>query len=284
MDQMNIGTCLTKNHAEYEDMIKAAFGLRIERTSVPTADHRLASASIALELKDRAQLAAATTLTTALFTVTHDKAQNTFAVVAPSEITDYFKVNAEAIGAFNIHSDLCVYKVTIQDYDTKLNKLQNKTINWGWIYPPHGTTDSKSDIQSKLQTLGNKTDIKITQVVQTKDKLSGMTEAKFRFEFEVGNNFSPFGLHKFAKITLSAGESKVLLNPEVCENYGVHRECLKLLNGRSGTMNLTADMYCSCSLARSTGGPSTKAQTSAAQVAFADRHKKRKANAIDPFA
>jgi hypothetical protein len=120
---MNIGTCLTKNHAEYEDMIKAAFGLRIERTSVPTADHRLASASIALELKDRAQLAAATTLTTALFTVTHDKAQNTFAVVAPSEITDYFKVNAEAIGAFNIHSDLCVYKVTIQDYDPKLNKL-----------------------------------------------------------------------------------------------------------------------------------------------------------------
>ena len=49
-------------------------------------------------------------------------------------------------------------------------------------------------------------------------------------------------------------------------------------------MNLTADMYCSCSLARSIGGLSTKAQTSAAQVAFADRHKKRKANAVDPFA
>ena len=111
-----------------------------------------------------------------------------------------------------------------------------------------------------------------------------MTEAKFRFEFEVGKNFSPFGLHKFAKITLSAGESKVLLNPEVCENHGAHRECLKLLNGCSGTMNLTADMYCSCSPARSIGGPSTKAQTSAAQVAFADRHKKRKANVIDPFA
>ena len=54
MDQMNIGTCLTKNHAEYDDIIKAAFGLRIERTSVPTAGHMLASASIALELKDRA--------------------------------------------------------------------------------------------------------------------------------------------------------------------------------------------------------------------------------------
>ena len=53
MDQMNISTYLTKTHAEYEDMIKAAFGLHIERTSVPTADHRLASASIALEMKDR---------------------------------------------------------------------------------------------------------------------------------------------------------------------------------------------------------------------------------------
>ena len=49
-------------------------------------------------------------------------------------------------------------------------------------------------------------------------------------------------------------------------------------------MNLTADMYCSCSLARSIDGPSTKAQTSAAQVVFADHHKKHKANAVDPFA
>ena len=149
---------------------------------------------------------------------------------------------------------------------------------------PHGTADSTSDIQSKLQTLGNKTDIKITQVVQTTDKISGMPEPKFRFDFEVGSNFSPFGLYKFAKINLSAGESKVLLNPEVCENYDVHRECLKLLNGRSETVNLTADKYCSCSLARSTGGSSTKAQTSAAQTAFAERHKKRKVNAVDPFA
>ena len=225
-------------------MTKAAFGLHIERTSVPTVDHRLANASIAQEMKTRAQLAASTTLTTALFTVTHDKAQNTFAVVAPSEITNYFKTNAEAIGAFNIYSDLCVYKVTIQDYDPTLNKLQNQTINWGWIYPPHGTTDSRSDIQSKLQNLGNKTDIEITQVTQTTDTVSGMTEAKFRFEFEVGSNFSPFGLYKFAKINLAAGESKVLLNPEVCDNYGVHRECLKLLNDRSETMNLTADVYC----------------------------------------
>ena len=64
-----------------------------------------------------------------------------------------------------------------------------------------------------------------------------MTEPKFRFEFEVGGNLSPFGLYKFAKINLSAGGSKVLLNPEVCDNYGVHRECHKLLNGRRGTMN-----------------------------------------------
>ena len=122
-------------------------------------------------------------------------------------------------------------------------------------------TDSKNDIQSKLQNLCNKADIKVLTVTQTMDKISGMTKPEFRFEFEVGSAFSPFQLYKITKITLSAGESKVLLNPEVCVNYGVHRECLKLLNGRSGTMNLTADVYCSCSLARSTGGPSTKARS-----------------------
>jgi hypothetical protein len=78
--------------------------------------------------------------------------------------------------------------------------------------------------------LCNKADIKVVTVTQTMDKISGMTKPEFRFEFEVGSAFSPFQLYKIAKITLSAGESNVLLNPEVCENYGVHRECLKLLN------------------------------------------------------
>ena len=121
--------------------------------------------------------------------------------------------------------------------------LRNTSIFWGWIYPPHGTIDSKNDIQSKLQNLCNKADIKVVTATQTMDKISGMTEPEFRFEFEVGSAFSPFQLYKIAKITLSAGESKVLLNPEVCENYSVHRECLKLLNGRNGTMNLTLQDY-----------------------------------------
>ena len=284
MQEMQLTGSLKMNHAEYADMPKSVFGLQVIRTTDPSADHRLAVTAVAQEVKDRAQEAATTTLTNALFTVTYDKAQTAFAVVAPDEITGYFKTNAAAIGEFLVRSDHCVYKVTITDYDPNFKALRNTSIFWGWIYPPHGTTDSKNDIQSKLQNLCNKADIKVLTVTQTMDKISGMTKPEFRFEFEVGSAFSPFQLYKIAKITLSAGESKVLLNPEVCVNYGVHRECLKLLNGRSGTMNLTADVYCSCSLARSTGGPSTKAQTSAAQAAFADRHKKRKANAVDPFA
>ena len=71
-----------------------------------------------------------------------------------------------------------------------------------------------------------------------------MTKPEFRFEFEVGGNFTPFNLYKIVKITLSAGDNKVLLNPEVCDKYGVHRECVKvLLNGHTGQLNLSAGKY-----------------------------------------
>lgn len=68
--------------------------------------------------------------------------------------------------------------------------------------------------------------------------------------------FTPLNHYKIASISLSTEESKVLTNPEMCENYGVHRECLKFLDGR--TPGLTADKYCSCSLVRPGGGSSTK--------------------------
>ena len=48
-------------------------------------------------------------------------------------------------------------------------------------------------------------DIKGRKANETTDKISGMTKPEFRFEFEVGGNFTPFNLYKIAKITLSAG-------------------------------------------------------------------------------
>ena len=89
MQDMQLTGSLKMNHAEYADMPKSVFGLQVIRTTDPSADHRLAVTAVAQEVKDRAQEArATTTLTNALFTVTNDKAQTAFAVVAPDEITE----------------------------------------------------------------------------------------------------------------------------------------------------------------------------------------------------
>ena len=132
---MQLNSSLKMNHAEYADMPKSVFGLQVIRTTDPSADHRLAVTAVAQEVKDRAQEAAITTLTNALFTVTYDKAQTAFAVVTPDEITGYFKTNAAAMGEFLVRSDLCVYKVTITDYDPNFKALRNTSIFWGWTSP-----------------------------------------------------------------------------------------------------------------------------------------------------
>ena len=130
MQDMQLTGSLKMNHTEYADMPKSVFGLQVIRTTDPSADHRLAVTAVAQEVKDRAQEAATTTLTNALFTVTYDKAQTAFAVVAPDEITGYFKTNAAAMGEFLVRSDLCVYKVTITDYDPNFKALRNTSIFW----------------------------------------------------------------------------------------------------------------------------------------------------------
>ena len=221
------------------------------------------------------------------FSTSWDNKKKGFVITGPQDIITHLLLQATAIGEITIRAiNGNAYKASLENYDpdeTSAKKLS--TVNYGWVQIPIGNLLNDKSLENTMKSHIAKAGISLSDFHRPKDKNSGATQGRFRFEFEIGINYNVTYMKELIFVKLGSQDARVSFGKEFCASQGLDQACLKSSrpNYAGGPMERAADV-CQCQAFEPKGPSTTRADKDKAASAWQERARKRQAGLDDPFA